>query len=758
MIRFFCSLAILLGVAFNSTAQPTTGFWFNPNEPGRGFTLEQQGSLVFVATFLYDSSGRTTWYAVGPGPLLGDTLTGQLTPFSGNATLFTAGTRTTAGSPAGSFTVEFTSDTTAILQWPGGTVNLQHFDFLPAGVDTTPSPLAPESGYWWSPSEPGRGYMIEAQGTQLYVAGYMYDTQGNPVWYASGPSALVATGNGPGYFLSPWVQFGNGQTLGGAYKSPTVVNSNVANAVLSFTDARNGFITTGNYQNTIARFEFGTFGLTPPSILTSYPAGTSAPIIIATNARFGTLYASAADPAGVILPTVAVVANMDGTFQLTLHTNSATAAGRYTGNLVMTFCADTACTTPLSGSPVTVAYDVTATVPGLSTLYALAGASDWVTYQGNNGHTGFVQSTLNATLFTPRWSWSAPAVDTFRSITMITTANGKVFVGAGGSFQTSPGEHLYALNEFDASIAWSHDFSSLQYPSVNPPAVYNGIVYVAAGQQQSSAVYAFSASTGSAIFSTPMGNQWSTYLAPIVSNGMLYSSGGAYGGFYAFNASSGALAFSVIPPGDTFYTLSPTIDSSNVYIYVQNLSNILYEYDPASGATKGSIDDTSTHFSGPMTSGAPVLGAASSVFNVNTTYPGFNSSLVDFDIGGGYIAWSSSGKYSGNPAYFNGTVYATNNLPLGLEAHAESGGAMLWTWNPTKAAETSFIGDVLLTNNLVFVSTNVAVYAIDLTTHAPVWSYSSPGRLALSANGILYIATTNTYGVSNGNLVAINLH
>jgi hypothetical protein len=45
----------------------------------------------------------------------------------------------------------------------------------------------------------------------------------------------------------------------------------------------------------------------------------------------------------------------------------------------------------------------------------------------------------------------------------------------------------------------------------------------------------------------------------------------------------------------------------------------------------------------------------------------------------------------------------------------------------------------LLTENLIFVSTNLATYGIDLSTHATVWSYPLVGKLALSQNGVLYI-------------------
>ena len=60
-------------------------------------------------------------------------------------------------------------------------------------------------------------------------------------------------------------------------------------------------------------------------------------------------------------------------------------------------------------------------------------------------------------------------------------------------------------------------------------------------------------------------------------------------------------------------------------------------------------------------------------------------------------------------------------------------------WTPP-AGET-FHRNTVVTNNLVFVSTNVNVYAIDLTTHAKVWSLGAPGSLSMGpdASGSMHL-------------------
>ena len=44
------------------------------------------------------------------------------------------------------------------------------------------------------------------------------------------------------------------------------------------------------------------------------------------------------------------------------------------------------------------------------------------------------------------------------------------------------------------------------------------------------------------------------------------------------------------------------------------------------------------------------------------------------------------------------------------------------SWTPPQAAETGWVAEPLVTKNLLFVSANVATYAIDLRTHKMVWS------------------------------------
>ena len=59
----------------------------DPVEGGRGYTIEVKGSNLFMATYLYDPSGRSTWYGAGPSAMNGTSFTAPLTSYSGGQTL-----------------------------------------------------------------------------------------------------------------------------------------------------------------------------------------------------------------------------------------------------------------------------------------------------------------------------------------------------------------------------------------------------------------------------------------------------------------------------------------------------------------------------------------------------------------------------------------------------------------------------------------------------------------------------------------------
>jgi len=99
---------------------PQAGFWYNPNESGRGYVIEIHGSNLFIGGFMYDAGGNAVWYASGPGPMTGGTT------YSGNWQLYGGGQSLTGTYKAprivnpdvGALTIQFSSATAGLLTLP----------------------------------------------------------------------------------------------------------------------------------------------------------------------------------------------------------------------------------------------------------------------------------------------------------------------------------------------------------------------------------------------------------------------------------------------------------------------------------------------------------------------------------------------------------------------------------------------------------------------------------------------------------------
>lgn len=225
-----------------------SGWWWNPNESGRGFSIEVSQNTLFMAGYLYDSSGRATWYT-SAGPITNNTLyQGVLQSFGNGQTLSGLYKPYSLTNPnAGNVTIQFSDATHGTLTWPGGTIPIERYVFG-AGA----SSFQPESGWWWNESESGRGFTLEVQGNKLFIGGYMYDDPGNPIWYISAGNMTSAT-----LYQGQWEQYANGQTLTGLYQKPDQVNGNVGSITVNFTSRSTATLTLPDgRQIPLTRYRF----------------------------------------------------------------------------------------------------------------------------------------------------------------------------------------------------------------------------------------------------------------------------------------------------------------------------------------------------------------------------------------------------------------------------------------------------------------------------------------------------------------------
>jgi hypothetical protein len=234
---------------------PQTGWWWNPAEDGRGYSIEVHGRNLFFASFLYDVTGRSSWYvATGPWSLDGSLFDNRLLGARGGQTLWGAYSAFPALKDEGAITLAFNNSLTGTLVWPGGAVPIQRFSIVPNGLTLPPVPNQPESGWWWNPAEAGRGFFLEWQGGILNIAGYMYDNAGDPVWYLTQNATPTTNAQS---FSSSWWSFANGMTLMGPWKPHARIDDNVAPVTIQFQGSENAIMTLPNGRTTaITRHRF----------------------------------------------------------------------------------------------------------------------------------------------------------------------------------------------------------------------------------------------------------------------------------------------------------------------------------------------------------------------------------------------------------------------------------------------------------------------------------------------------------------------
>ncbi len=113
------------------------------------------------------------------------------------------------------------------------------------------SAFTPENGTWWNPAEPGTGFLIEIQDNFLFLAGYMYKPDGQPMWYTA-----QGTMNGNARFVGELSSFSGGQCLGCAWRQPSVQLGAGGPVEIIFDTETDARITLGGRVVPIRRFDY----------------------------------------------------------------------------------------------------------------------------------------------------------------------------------------------------------------------------------------------------------------------------------------------------------------------------------------------------------------------------------------------------------------------------------------------------------------------------------------------------------------------
>ena len=447
----------------------------------------------------------------------------------------------------------------------------------------------------------------------------------------------------------------------------------------------------------------------------------------------GTIYLQVSDSAGVfVAPAPTLVSAKLSTYAIGLGLRTSTGPGVYTGTLSVRACEDSACSQPYAGTLHSVGYTVTVKKVG-----------EWETLQRTSGHDAYVPITIDAARYHTAWSFESPTY----SLSGVVTDGNNVYFAEPGSAS------IYAIRATDGVTQWRRVFTGTYGPTVNPPTVSNGVVYVSTTSQDDTWVHALRASDGLQAYQSQFFTQWAGILNPTVRNGRVYVNSGQYGGVvYAFNIADGSAAWNA--SGGTYGMNTPAVDDNFVYAYNGGTLDVFNAVD---GSLSTSI--------GPNPSGvqedynaAPMLGSTDHVLTYSgTAYGNSNRQLLDYSVANRAVRWMSNSLYNTYPAVAKGVVYSASNESSTFDALDEATGRVLWSWKPAEQGY-QFMANVVVTDNMAFVSTSTRVYAIDLWRHRTVWSAPTPGKVSISANRTLFVSSPPDNSTQNSRITAYRLN
>jgi chitinase len=216
-------------------------WWAGVQENGWGLTITQHQDALFLAWYIYDSSGNPLWVVLPDGrwDAAHTTYTGALYIPSGSWYGDYQVGRFTANASVGNASITFTSISTATLTFSVNGVSttkaVVREDF--GRVDT--APIANYTDLWWGGiAQNGWGVVLTQQYHNIFAAWYTYDASGKTTWLVMPDGAW----SGSTYSGALYRTRGT-PVVGAVYDASALVVIPAGTLTLTFTDVNTATMT-----------------------------------------------------------------------------------------------------------------------------------------------------------------------------------------------------------------------------------------------------------------------------------------------------------------------------------------------------------------------------------------------------------------------------------------------------------------------------------------------------------------------------------
>ena len=340
-------------------------------------------------------------------------------------------------------------------------------------------------------------------------------------------------------------------------------------------------------------------------------------------------------------------------------------------------------------------------------------AGHWVMEQANVSRTAFQPYKLDAANFSLRWSQTFDA-----TIKPVVTGDNKVFV-TQGDYNASK---LMALDVSTGAQQW---LSLTSY--VGAPGYRSATNQVAVGTSNPQGLQLINATTGAPAAHEPavIGN---TDSSPVIVGNVAYTR--TYSQLQAVNLDNDQVLWTI----SNLVNGTERILLNDHYLFFK-LAGQIRAYDRATGVLAFSLDTPTSSY------GYLVLGSRNNILDINS------QGIASFDLATRKQNWfrnESSNAYVDSYALANGQLYIRDYSTI--YSINEMTGTVSWQWNGSVFGNTSIVA----TLTHVFVANSEKTYGLSVATGEQIWSYDAGGKLALGADGALYIK-------ADRQLVAINI-